>query len=190
MPLLIALHGLPGSGKDTFAAALDRNVWSKVSFAAPLKRGLSTMLGIPLEDMENPTLKNAPNYKYGKSIRFMLQSLGTEWGRQLIADEIWVQQGKENIEHQFSHGMNVVNTDLRFPNEAKMVKELGGYIIHIIRDHNDNAVNSATNGLKNHPSDSGIPLELVDFAIYNNGSIEMLHDEVAKVMVEVCSKTK
>ena len=185
MPLLISLHGLPGSGKDTFANSLTEGCWSNMKFSTPIKLGLTAMFNIPLADMESPLIKNKENYRWNKSIRYLLQTLGTEFGRNLIQDDIWLELGREAIEHQFSHGMNVVNTDLRFPNEAKMVKELGGYIVHIIRDNNENAINSAASGLKNHPSDSGIPLELIDFTIYNNHSIEMFHDEVAKVIYQI-----
>ena len=60
--ILIAAHGLPGCGKDTFANRLiEAGTWGKVSFAGPLKRGLSAMLNIPMEDIENPSVKNEPD---------------------------------------------------------------------------------------------------------------------------------
>lgn len=184
-PLLIALHGLPGVGKDKFASCLDRNCWSKVSFAAPLRNGLSVMFDIPMEDIDNPTTKNAPNYKFGRSIRYMLQTLGTEWGRNLIADDVWMKLAKEKISHQFSLGMNVVNTDLRFSNEVDLVKSLGGYIIHIIRPDNSNADNANKTGVSNHPSNFSIPSELIDYTIINDKSLQCFEDDVVRVANEI-----
>ena len=185
-PLLIAFHGLPGTGKDTAANRLiEASGWSKVSFAAPLKRGLSEMLGIPMEDIENPIIKNEPNYKFGKSIRYMLQLLGTEWGRDMIDDSIWLTLAKESIERQFQRGINVVNTDLRFSNEAKMIKDMGGYIIHIIRNQNANGEMSMKTGAQAHASDAGIPIELIDYTIYNDHSIQMFEDEALRIVTEL-----
>lgn len=188
-PLLLAFHGLPGTGKDTAANRLtEGGGWTKVSFAAPLKRGLSTMLNIPMEDIENPSLKNAPDYKFGRSIRYMLQSLGTEWGRNTVADDIWLQLAKENILHQFQQGMSVVNTDLRFENEARMVKELGGYVIKLVRDNNVQGEISMTTGLAQHASNAELPDEFIDHIIYNNYSVTMFEEEVMKYLTDLLLK--
>lgn len=185
-PLLIALHGLPGVGKDAFANRLiEGGGWSKISFAAPLKRGMSTMLNIPMEDIDNPSLKNAPNYKYGRSIRYMLQTLGTEWGRNLITDDIWIQLAREGIDHQFSNYMSVINTDLRFPNESIMIKEMGGYVIHITRNENRDGDNAITNGASTHQSNAGIPKELIDYVIHNDGTLDEFEAEAIRVVNEI-----
>ena len=185
--ILIACHGLPGSGKDTFANYLmqDGGNWSKVSFAAPLKRGLAAMFNIPMEDIENPNIKNAPDYKFGRSIRYMAQTIGTEWGRTLIKDSVWVDLGQEAIEHAWSRGQSVINTDLRFENEAIRIKELGGYIVHIIRDENKFNDENNANGAVNHASNAVLPSEYIDFVIHNNGSIERFYDEVARVVYKI-----
>lgn len=182
-PLLIALHGLPGSGKDTFANRLiEGGGWGKVSFAAPLKRGISTMLNIPMEDIENPSIKNEPNYKFGRSIRYIAQTLGTEWGRNIISDDLWVQLGKESIVHMGERGINVVNTDLRFANEAEMIRELGGYVIHVIRDDKTLAERSESTGMSNHASNISLRDELIDFTIFNSRGIEEFQNEASSLI--------
>jgi hypothetical protein len=50
---IIFLNGPPGCGKDVAADALSRDGWHAIKFAAPLKRALSTLLGLPEQDMEN-----------------------------------------------------------------------------------------------------------------------------------------
>lgn len=181
-PLLIACHGLPGAGKDAFARFLLENHldcnWERIAFASPLKRGLSTMLNIPMEDIENPAIKNEPNYKFGRSIRHMAQSLGTEWGRNLIHDNLWVEIAREEITSRLNRGINVIVTDLRFPNEVDLIRELGGYVIHIIRNDNPHVVASLNSGLKSHPSDSSLPAGSVDFTIENNDTLEIFRRKV------------
>lgn len=185
-PLLVAFHGLPGVGKDAAANRLvESGTWSKVSFAAPLKRGLSEMLGIPMEDIDNPSIKNEPDYKFGRSIRYMLQTLGTEWGRNLIDDSLWMKLAQESIERQFQHGLNVVNTDLRFLNEAEKVKEMGGYVIHILRNDNVNGDISLKTGAQSHASNVTLPTEFIDYTIHNNYSLQMFEDEISRIVTEI-----
>jgi len=188
--LLVAFHGLPGSGKDTAANRLiEAGGWSKVSFAAPVKRGLSAMLNIPMEDIENPILKNQADYKFGRSIRYMLQALGTEWGRELIADDLWIQIAKESIDHQFKQGMNVVNTDLRFDNECVAMKAMGGYVVHIIRPRNVNGDISLKTGLHEHASNAAIPDEFIDYTIRNDGSLEEFQTVVTEIINDIKRKS-
>lgn len=190
-PLLIALHGLPGVGKDAFANRLiEHGNWSKISFAAPLKRGLSTMLNIPMEDIENPSLKNAQNYKFNRSIRYMLQTLGTEWGRDLIDEDIWLKLAVEGINHQFTQGMNVINTDLRFPNESAIIKKMGGYVIHILRDTNIDGDVSMKTGVTSHQSNAGIPREHIDYIIHNNSTLSAFEDAATRIINEIAMGCK
>lgn len=187
MSILIACHGLPGSGKDTFANFLIQSEmnWSKVSFAAPLKRGLSTMFNIPLEDIENPTLKNAPNYKFGHSIRYMAQTLGTEWGRNLIKESVWIDLAEEAIHHAWNNNQNVINTDLRFENEAIKVKELGGIIVHIIRPENKFNDENNMHGAKEHKSNIILDSKYIDYTIINNGSLEDFHKNISIILGKI-----
>lgn len=187
--ILIALHALPGGGKDTIANRLiEDGGWGKFAFATPLKRGLSAMLDIPMEDIENPSLKNEPDYKFGRSIRYMMQTLGTEWGRGMVSDSLWVDLARANIEHQFAMGMNVVNTDLRFPNECELIKEMGGTVIHIIRANNINASKAARTGMTSHSSDSSIPVDIIDYVLYNDSSLDNLYKAALQIITEVMNK--
>lgn len=181
MPMLVAFHGLPGCGKDTAANRLiETGAWAKVSFAAPLKRGISTMMNIPMEHIENPIIKNKPNYKFGKSIRDMMRTLGTEWARETVDDNVWIDIAQESIDYYFALDMNVVITDCRFPNESAYIKERGGRIIHVIRNEPD-----ACEYKMIHASDAGIPTKDVDRLIYNRTTIEEFQDEVFSYITEI-----
>lgn len=188
-PLIIALTGAAGCGKDTIANRLmETGVWGRYAFATPLKRGLATMFNIPIEDFESPTIKNVPYYKFGRSLRYMAQTLGTEFGRHLIADDVWIQLAKENIHNQLTHVSNIVITDCRFENEADMVHEMGGYVIKIIRDDNPHTATLAANAISNHASELGFPVEKCDFVLYNNGSLNAFEETSTSTIKEILLK--
>lgn len=184
--MIIGLTGAAGCGKDTVARHLMVDPsWSKYAMATPLKTGLSVMFNIPYKDIENPTLKNSPNYKFGRSIRYMAQTLGTEWGRNLIADDVWVQLAKENITNILRDGTsNVVITDCRFDNEAELVHDLGGIVIKIERSYNPHTSYVVSGGAIAHSSESGISFDKIDFIVHNNWSVPMLMEEIDKIIVQ------
>ena len=64
----------------------------------------------------------------------------------------------------------VVIPDVRFPNEADAIKELGGIIWRINRH--------GLNGINEHRSEHAMDSQMVDHVIYNDGSLEELSDEV------------
>ena len=95
MKNLIALTGLAGSGKTTAADYLVKaHGFACISFAGPIKSMLRTLGLTALEDIEEVFEgegKEKPNRLLcGKSPRFAMQTLGTEWGRDLIGPDLWV----------------------------------------------------------------------------------------------------
>ena len=82
---LIGIAGKARSGKDTAASYLLNKLggdWSAASFADPMKTMLNA-IGVDTSD----EAKDLPSNQYGVSTRHMLQTLGTEWGRNIIADD-------------------------------------------------------------------------------------------------------
>jgi len=65
------------------------------------------------------------------SIRHMMRTLGTEWGRNCIRENLWVDIAEERIKS--SCASIVVFDDLRFPNEYEMLKKHGAKFIKIVR---------------------------------------------------------
>lgn len=133
-PELIGLVGLKGSGKDTAASALSG--YENVKMAGPLKGMLRSLLRyqgvdeIAIDRMIDGDLKEEPSaYLGGRSPRFAMQTLGTEWGRQIMADDLWIRLA----EARAALFDRVVITDVRFPNEAAMIKRLGGVLVRVER---------------------------------------------------------
>ena len=189
--MIIGLHGEPGSGKDTVGEFLyTKHDFCVYRMADPLKFGLSRMFNIPLEDIENQDIKNLPSYKFGKSIRYLMQTLGTEWGRNMVEDDVWIKMAIENIENIENREStppfmqsNIVITDIRFDNEAKMVQDMGGHVIEITRPHNES--NGLTAGVQNHTSNAGIIPSLIDRLIINDGTVTQLYKKVDDFMFNI-----
>jgi len=65
----------------------------------------------------------------GVSGRHLQVTLGTEWGRRLVSDDLWVNLWKLNAQD----GTRIMNDSVRFPNEESAVHALGGITILIVR---------------------------------------------------------
>lgn len=114
-----------------------------------------------------------PNWK---TPRIFLQRLGTEWGRNRIHSEIWVEAwrnslGESAVEH-FGDILAVAD-DCRFENEAAAIRKEGGIVVRIERD----GAGSATGA--NHASESGIE---ADITIRNDGPEEVLRARILGVL--------
>lgn len=127
-PRVIALCGLAGSGKSTVAAYLeDRFGYRRVRMAGPLK---AMMRAIGLGDAEiEGDLKEKPcALLQGKTPRFALQRLGTEWGRELIGENFWTGLWQRTAFDVLDHGGRVVCEDCRFPNEERAIYQAKGVV--------------------------------------------------------------
>jgi hypothetical protein len=130
--MIIGLTGLKGSGKTTVADMLHNQYgFIRRSFASPIKEMLETM-GIPQKYIYDVDYKETPVPGYGKSARHMMQTLGTEWGRELVSQNIWVKAMESRI-NGCMRGDDVVIDDVRFPNECAMVHALKGKVILVHR---------------------------------------------------------
>lgn len=132
MKTLIGITGYAGSGKDTFADHLvDICRYQKLSFATPIKEALNAIFGWSMRDWNSRRWKESPRPEAnGKTPRYLAQTLGTEWGRDTIDPDIWV---KLTLERARISPRPVVIADVRFPNEANLIRENGGVLVRIER---------------------------------------------------------
>ena len=125
---IIATVGPPLSGKSTFCG----NVfgYARVSFASPLYAMLGALLG---DDVVNAArganVKGEPLPGLcGKSLREGLQTLGTEWGREMIGHDLWINHLFEEAEGRRAIAVD----DLRFPDEYEALRARGAVFVRML----------------------------------------------------------
>lgn len=159
-PRLIGLAGNAGSGKTTGAGILCDQGFARARFAGPLKAMLWGLLNAAGRDTETINrmlegdLKETPcGLLGGRTPRQAMQTLGTEWGRDMIAPDLWTRITMQGVRVALRSGGRVVIDDVRFASEAAAIRSEGGVIWHVLNeicDDNDD-------GNPVHPS------EVIDF---------------------------
>ena len=183
---LIALTGRAGSGKDTVADHLcAHHGFTRYAFAKPIKDMLK-VIGV---DCDNRDTKEEPHPLFVKSPRQMAQTLGTEWGRNMVNPDIWLllaQDFMDRIELWIDRDgekdipkapKGIVFTDCRFQNEAYFLRVNGAEMWLIERP--------SVQAVAPHISEAGIMPRAGDIHIRNNGSIADLHVIVNRHMMEI-----
>ena len=140
-PRLIAFTGTAGSGKTTAAdIVMGAGGFVRVKFADALKamlRSLYEVAGFDADEIERKIegdLKEVPCPTLrGQTPRHAMVTLGTEWGRDLIASDLWVSIWKRKVRKMMDLGFSVVVDDLRFDNELAAIREIGGTTVRVLR---------------------------------------------------------
>jgi hypothetical protein len=153
--MLLGVTGRARVGKDTFGRHLVENYsFEHAYFAKPLKNML-TALGFPESQYQTTEEKEAVIPDLGRSYRYLAQTIGTEWGRNLIHPDIWLlmMARKWNrlvaLNDEFAR---MVITDVRFENEAAWVREAGGIVVHITSELDRSGMKSTAG----HVSEKGV----------------------------------
>lgn len=130
---IIGFAATIGSGKTLLASTLLSTYQFRViSFAAPIKECLRAM-GLTDDEIHGHGKELPHAMLGGRSPRFAMQSLGTEWGRNLIGPDIWVEIWRRKVT-ALPVNTPIVCDDVRFQNEADVIRTLGGIIVRIQRD--------------------------------------------------------
>jgi hypothetical protein len=181
-PLLIGLHSKkPGSGKSTVASFLREQFDYQIKpFAGPLKRMVRQFLedaGLSEEQIYYYMAEGKGMLLPGKwdrptTARYLMQTLGTEWGRELVGGNIWLKLWGSSV-----NGTKVVVDDVRFPNEAAEIKARGGQVWLIERDIQGSAA------VLSHKSESGLGEDYdFDSVLHNRGTVAELQYAVRYVL--------
>lgn len=170
LPKVVALTGRAGSGKSTLADYLiERHGYVRVKFAGPLK---AMMRAIGLSDAHiEGELKELPcPLLQGKTPRYAMQTIGTEWGRDIIGPEFWTGLWADVANDVLDNGGRVVCDDCRFDNEADTVRRFGGVVIEL----------QGRGGIGGgHASEGGIDADMV---LHNVGSVADMYARADEVL--------
>lgn len=190
---IIGISGKKRAGKDTAAKYLATKGYEVRAFATPLKAALLALN--PLVEITETDTQNADDsldfyfghgyfrvadivskvgYEVAKEIaevRRLLQYLGTEAGRDIHGENLWV--GAFNKAWEEDEFLPAVVSDVRFPNEAEYIRSRGGIVINITKD-------TTTDDL--HTSESGLCSEYYNYLVTNNGSLTELYNQLDEIV--------
>ena len=168
--MIIGLTGKAGSGKDTVGNLLMVDGFAKYSFAMPIKNAINAIFGWEMDWWEDREFKETHIPNINASPRKLAQTMGTEWGRNIIHPDLWLMIGEIAVCNCLRDDMNLVITDVRFDNEAEMIRLHGGVIVHIERPD--------VEPVEDHSSEAGIKYCEGDFTLINDGTMDDLVEDV------------
>jgi len=179
--MLIGFIGKKQHGKSTASKPLLAIGFRSEKFADALKdmvRSLLRSAGFPGAEIERYVegdLKEQPLAVFGgKSVRWLMQSLGTDWGRDMVCMSLWTGIWQERVRRLMADGADVLVDDVRFPDEAALVKAMGGVLVRIVNPR-------VQAPLDPHPSETALDGYPADYHLLNDGTPEALWEEVEEI---------
>lgn len=181
--LTIGLHGYVESGKNWIASQLhDKYGFHVLSYAEPVRKALLILNPIvsvprdwvPPHEVSWVGCSSNGTYYYARiadivpentdacwrvakrgvpEIRFLLQKMGTEAGRDIHGQTCWVRLMRKNLAHLYARDrreclnpdapeVKVVITDVRFPNEEHLIREHNCFTIPPYLTHHNPSINN------------------------------------------------
>lgn len=183
---IVGLMGYAQSGKDTTAQVLtDEFGFTRIAFADALRDMLYALNPPIIVDEWVDSLGDHEMYGTVKGVvdsvgwdeaktryrhvRILLQRLGTEAGRNVLGQSVWVDAAMRKVKP----GGRYVFTDVRFPNEVTAVRDAGGLMWRVVRE--------GTKPVNAHASETAADDVFADVTFLNNGTVEDLHRAVREV---------
>lgn len=150
-----------------------------MKFAGPLKAMLSAFYracGLNddeiLRKMEGDLKEVSCPYLCGKTPRYAMETLGTEWGRMLIGPNLWIDAWHAKVDK--TEGPVVVD-DCRFPNEAEYTRMWDGPVVKLKPAVQRRAQST-------HVAEAGIPDSQCDHIIHNDEGIGKLRASIDEIL--------
>lgn len=174
---VVLLAGYARAGKDTVARYMkNRYLYRPMKFAGPLYDMVIAMYHQIVHEV-SPAYIEARKQEVAPGTtltwRELMQTLGTEWGRDMLGADIWCNLAAETA--YAYRPQNIVFSDARFFSEYERLQQDERFdvrLLYIARD--DNAPQMA------HRSEQEIGQlrRLADFEIENNSDIPALYEQV------------
>lgn len=208
--MIIGVLGFAGSGKGTVADILVSKGFVKESFADPVKDAVSVIFSWDRPLLEGDTQESREfrervdeywTKKFGYTVtpRLMLQLMGTEAGRNVFHQDVWVHA----LMRRASNNKHTIIADVRFPNEIAAIKNAGGFIARVERGKNPAWWNDAW--VANNPEEFSLAQSMLskekmietgvhysewawignnceDYVVENNSTLASLEEETERML--------
>lgn len=180
--LLIGLVGKKQSGKDTMADYMItysnehyHHDFIKISFAQPLKTIVKELFSLQEEQLHDSNKKETVIPQWNKTPRQLLQWLGTDILKKYVGDDIFIIHLENRIkqERERNPGIGIIVTDVRFENEAALIRRLNGTLIRVQEEQTTIAGDEITQKQDMHISETESEKIDTHFTIYNNKTYGM-----------------
>lgn len=198
MSRLIGLGGKLRAGKDAVGDYLEeKHDFVKLGMSDALNEALLKLNPIiPRDDWEGThpntfirykDLHDAVGYveaKKNPEVRRLLQMLGTEVGREMIDQDVWVKIAEKKILEHWANGKSVVITAMRFPNEIEMLERLGGFSVWVERPTADRLGDTQGDEVQigAHASENSVSEVDFQFTLLNDSTLDALYAKVEEVL--------
>lgn len=180
MGKLVSFSGYATAGKDAAADALVKNQgFVKTFMSKPLMNALLTLdpwIKFAGDTERYSDLHERVGYDESKNnpeVRRLLQTLGTEIGRNMFYEDAWLDLVFKEIAKLHDDGKDVCLTGVRYPNELDRVRSAGGITIWIDRPGIE-AVNT-------HSSEHTLAPWDCDIVVINSGTLDELSEKLNKL---------
>lgn len=188
-PILVGFSGRLRSGKDTAAQVLIRGGFHHGSFARAIydfMYALNPAVAITDDPADGwrrlAELVDEIGWEDAKDhypeVRALLQRAGTEAGRNVLGEHVWVEAAMRNL----PQGADVAFTDCRFPNEGDAIRVYGGIVIRVERP------SLPEPGPDAHPSETAMDGYDFDATVVNDGTVTDLHTQVLSAVLSTARR--
>jgi hypothetical protein len=171
---LVAKHGFVKIGMSDpllkATLAINPTIWVGSSFHAQV---------LPNTPIKAERLVDAVGYVEAKrypDFRVFMQRLGTDFGRQMVSKNVWVDMADDQIFRLQGDGHDVVVTGIRFGNELKLIHQNHGRSWWIDRPQLADARSD------NHASENGVQEDEFDIVVRNNRTLDYLYQITDRVL--------
>ncbi len=193
---LVKKLNLESNEQLTYDWIIDKRVWKRVGFADAVKKVFMDCFDVDWDFIETWKRKDETPVGFNQNIRKSLQFIGD--GFRQIQSDIWIKLA-------FKNKNNIILSDVRYVNEAKMIKEKGGTVVAVCRPGFENddpnpseaqirpIVDWCVQNCEEGPIDHNywindmnyqrLNICFYDFFLKNEGSLEDLYAKVDNLLI-------
>lgn len=181
LPKIIGFAGPAQSGKTSCALIAKRLFgYEPRAFADPIREAVQAIFRITPDELNAAKLSSADFRRTGLTMRQILQILGTEWGREEINPDLWIQiqEQRNSTEPDLTR---FVYHDVRFQNELDWIHSQGGKVIFVQRN--------LAGKLDTHASEA-LNMRGYDSILFNHYDLDDLEASVKHVIEALAGMSK